>query len=91
MVLVYGKIKHFCSGQVEQSAPYVIFAKQGETIAFCMCGNSKNGPYCDGSHKGTGITPKVVTYEKETEIHACGCQQSKNRPMCDGTHKSLNQ
>lgn len=69
--------------------PFVINAKLGDTIAFCMCGNSKNGPYCDGSHKGTGITPKVVTYEKDTEIHACGCQQSKNKPMCDGTHKTL--
>ena len=53
-----------------------------------MCGNSKNGPYCDGSHKGSGITPKVITFDKDSTIHACGCQQSKGRPMCDGTHKN---
>ena len=72
-----------------QNKPFVINAKPGDTIAFCMCGNSKNGPYCDGSHKGTEITPKVVTFDKDTEVHACGCQQSKNKPMCDGTHKTL--
>jgi len=56
-----------------------------------MCGKSQNGPYCDGSHKGSGISPKVVTYDKDTTLHACGCQQSKNRPLCDGTHKSINE
>lgn len=74
-----------------QNHPYEIKAKPGETIAFCMCGKSKNGPFCDGSHKGSGIVPKVITYDKETTIFACGCQESKNRPFCDGTHKSLKQ
>lgn len=73
-----------------QSKPFEIQAKPGETIAFCMCGKSQNGPYCDGSHKGSGISPKVVTYDKDTTLHACGCQQSKNKPLCDGTHKSIN-
>jgi len=54
-----------------------------------MCSNSKNGPYCDGSHKGTGISPAVVRCDKDTIIHACGCQHSKNRPLCDGTHKTI--
>ena len=46
-----------------QNKPFEINVKSGETIAFCMCGNSKNGPYCDDSHKGTGISPQVVTYD----------------------------
>jgi len=74
-----------------QNKPFEIKAKESNTIAFCMCGESKNGPYCDGSHKGTGITPKVITYDKETTIHTCGCQQSKNRPFCDGTHSSISE
>jgi len=72
-----------------QSRPFEIHAKAGETIAFCMCGNSKNGPYCDGSHKGTGKSPKVITYDDDTMIHVCGCQQSQNRPLCDDTHKTI--
>jgi len=74
-----------------QNKPFKIRAKAGETIALCMCGNSKNGPYCDSSHKGTGISPNVITYDKDTSVHACGCQQSKNRPMCDETHKTINE
>jgi len=72
-----------------QNHPFEIIAKEGETIAFCMCGKSQNGPRCDGSHHGSGMGPKRITYDKETTIHACGCQQSKNRPMCDGTHETI--
>ncbi len=74
-----------------QSKPFEVQTKTGDTIEFCMCGKSQNGPYCDGSHKGSGISPKVVTYDKDATLHACGCQQSKNRPLCDGTHKSINE
>ena len=69
-----------------QTKPFAIEVSTGETKAFCMCGLSKNGPYCDGSHKTTDITPKVVTFEEDKSVYICGCQQSKNRPYCDGTH-----
>jgi CDGSH-type Zn-finger protein len=72
-----------------QNRPFEIQAKESNTIAFCMCGKSQNGPFCDGSHKGSGISPKVVTYDKDTTLHVCGCQKSKNRPLCDGTHKTI--
>jgi CDGSH-type Zn-finger protein len=72
-----------------QQKPFEIKVKSGDQIAFCMCGKSKNGPYCDGSHKGSGITPKVIKYDQEETLFACGCQQSKNRPFCDGSHTSL--
>ncbi len=39
--------------------------------------------------KGTGISPKAVSYDTDITIHACGCQQSKNKPMFDGTHKTI--
>jgi CDGSH-type Zn-finger protein len=26
-----------------------------ETVALCRCGQSKNRPFCDGSHKGCGF------------------------------------
>ncbi|NBS79664.1 CDGSH iron-sulfur domain-containing protein [bacterium] len=40
-----------------QSSPYKIDAKSGQTLAFCTCGQSKNPPFCDGSHKGSGKAP----------------------------------
>ncbi|NOR73357.1 MAG: CDGSH iron-sulfur domain-containing protein [Mariprofundaceae bacterium] len=72
-----------------QNEPFAVEVKAGETRAFCMCGLSKNGPFCDGSHVTTDKTPEVVTFEKDQTIHACGCQQSSNRPFCDGTHQTL--
>ncbi len=72
-----------------QGKPFAIEVKAGETKAFCMCGLSKNGPFCDGSHKTTNITPKVISYEEDKTVYACGCLQSNNRPFCDGSHKSL--
>lgn len=72
-----------------QKHPFMIEVKAGDTLYFCKCGKSKNGPYCDGSHKGTGFTPYEVHFERDDIIYACGCQQSGKRPFCDGTHKNL--
>ncbi|MCF8474929.1 MAG: CDGSH iron-sulfur domain-containing protein [Emcibacter sp.] len=69
-----------------QNEPFVIEVKEGEKKAFCLCGKSKNGPYCDGSHKGSGITPEVVIFDKARKVYACGCGKSAKRPYCDGTH-----
>lgn len=72
-----------------QNEPFAIDVQEGETKAFCMCGLSKNGPFCDGSHTSTDITPQVMTFEEDKTIYACGCQQSNKRPFCDGTHKDI--
>ena len=72
-----------------QNKPFVIDVKAGETKVFCMCGLSKNGPYCDGSHKTTDIKPQVVTFEEDKRIFVCGCRQSAKKPYCDGTHKNI--
>jgi len=74
-----------------QNKPFEIKVKKGDTIAFCMCRKSKNRPYCDGSHEGSRITPKVVTYDEDSEIFACGCRQSDGLPFYDGTHATLNE
>ncbi len=72
-----------------QTRPFKIEAKAGQTLAFCRCNRSKNGPYCDGSHAGSGISPYVVKFDQDKAISACGCQQSKNRPYCDGSHSKI--
>ncbi|MEE9579856.1 MAG: CDGSH iron-sulfur domain-containing protein, partial [Nitrosomonadaceae bacterium] len=72
-----------------QKEPFAIDVKVGVTKAFCACGLSMNGPYCDGSHVITDKTPYVVKFEEDKTIYACGCQESSNRPYCDGSHKKL--
>jgi CDGSH-type Zn-finger protein len=31
-----------------------------ESIALCRCGQSKNRPFCDGSHKGCGFVANEI-------------------------------
>ena len=73
---------------VAQKSPYVLDLKPG-VYAWCACGGSKNQPYCDGSHKGTGFSPKRVEITTEGKVAWCGCRQSSTKPYCDGTHRKL--
>ena len=74
---------------VAQKAPFAVEVKAGETYYWCACGRSKNQPFCDGAHKGTGIEPMAFTAEKTETAYLCGCKRSANPPFCDGAHKSL--
>lgn len=70
-----------------QQAPFMVEVKEGESKAYCMCGLSKNPPFCDGAHQGTKDVPMIVNYEKDETVYVCGCQASKNLPFCDGSHQ----
>lgn len=74
--------------QIAQKSPYVIEEQPGKKF-WCACGISKNQPYCDGSHKGTGITPVLVEITEPRKIAYCGCKRSAAMPICDGTHRNL--
>jgi len=74
---------------IAQKSPYQVDVEAGKTYFWCACGRSKNQPFCDGSHKGTGLTPVQFKAEESKTVWFCGCKQTKGQPMCDGTHKSL--
>jgi len=61
----------------------------GETYYWCACGKTKNQPFCDGSHKGTDISPVAYKAEATGKAFFCGCRHTKNEPLCDGSHKEL--
>ncbi len=71
-----------------QKQPYVIEESPG-TKVWCACGRSKNQPYCDGSHQGSGFTPIRVEITEKKTVAWCGCRQSGNKPFCDGSHRKL--
>ena len=62
---------------------------QGEEYYFCACGESKNQPFCDGSHKTTSFKPIAFTADKTDTAYLCMCKHSGNLPYCDGTHAKL--
>ena len=69
--------------------PFKIEVSAGDKKAFCMCGLSRNGPFCDGSHKTTDVRPEVIAFDENQTLFICGCRQSAKRPFCDGTHRTL--
>lgn len=74
---------------VAQKSPFAIDLEAGKTYWWCACGRSAKQPFCDGSHKGTGLSPMQYTAAGATKAWFCGCKASKKAPMCDGTHKTL--
>jgi len=74
---------------VAQKAPYPVEVEAGKTYYWCACGKSQKQPFCDGSHKDTGITSLAWTAEKSGPAYFCGCKASKTEPLCDGSHAKL--
>ena len=74
---------------IAQKAPYKIDLEAGKQYWWCACGQSKNQPFCDGSHKTTDFKPVQFTASESKEAYLCGCKNSANKPFCDGTHRKL--
>ena len=73
---------------IAQKKSYALDVEPGK-YAWCACGQSKNQPYCDGSHKGSEFRPIIVEISEKKTVHWCGCKHSQNKPYCDGSHKKL--
>jgi mannose-6-phosphate isomerase-like protein (cupin superfamily)/CDGSH-type Zn-finger protein len=74
---------------VARPKPCLVTLKGGRTYFWCSCGRSANQPFCDGSHKGTGLEPVKVVLPADEEVLLCGCKQTKTPPFCDGAHTNL--
>jgi glutamate synthase domain-containing protein 2/CDGSH-type Zn-finger protein len=75
--------------EVAGRKPAKVELTAGDTVHWCSCGRSKSQPYCDGSHRGTGMTPLAHAPEASGEAWLCLCKRTKNPPFCDGTHAKL--
>lgn len=72
-----------------RKSPYPIAVEAGREYWWCACGRSQAQPLCDGSHRGTGVTPIPFTAATSGEVWLCGCKASGAKPYCDGTHSRL--
>lgn len=74
---------------VAQTSPYQVELVEGETYFYCRCGRSKEQPFCDGSHEGTGIEPLEFVAPSTGTFNLCGCKATDDEPWCDGTHNVI--
>lgn len=56
---------------------------------WCACGRSQTQPFCDGSHKGTGLAPLKFTLAEAKTVALCNCKHTCAAPFCDGSHSRL--
>lgn len=75
--------------KIAQKAPYPVEVEAGKTYFWCACGLSANQPFCDGSHKGSGLDPVKYTADDTKRVFFCGCKASAASPLCDGSHNTL--
>jgi len=80
----------FSTAKIYDKKPVKIEAIKGKIYMYCACGNSRNQPFCDGTHRLSHyqikIKPIPWTCRQSGEYFLCNCKQAKLRPFCDGTH-----
>jgi CDGSH-type Zn-finger protein len=71
-----------------QRGPFVQRCSAGKH-AWCRCGASADYPLCDGTHRGSAVSPLKITLAAETTVVWCACGHTANPPFCDGSHSRL--
>ncbi len=75
--------------KIAKKGPFEVKLEAGKSYYWCACGQSKNQPFCDGSHKGSEFSPVNFTAKESGPAYLCGCKRSGNKPFCDGTHNKI--
>ena len=74
---------------IADNKPKGVDLKAGDQVWWCRCGRSQKQPFCDGSHKGTGMEPMPFTAERDDRYFFCQCKRTGDQPLCDGSHKKI--
>jgi len=69
--------------RIAAKQPEVLTLEAG-TYYWCQCGRSRDQPFCDGSHEGTGFEP-VEFIVDETKEAPCA-SANRRRPRSSAMH-----
>jgi len=56
-------------GQNAGNEPIAVEVEKDKSYYWCSCGESKNQPFCDGSHKDTEFTPATYKAEETKTVY----------------------
>jgi len=88
LCVIQSEITNMSEPICPQKSPYMKKVQPG-VYWWCACGHSKDQPFCDGSHSGTGMGPVKVEITEEKTVAFCGCKKSASGATCDGSHSRL--
>ncbi len=77
--------------KIADTKPIAVNLEAGEEYYWCSCGQSRNQPFCDGSHRGTEFTPTTFSVGEAQEAYLCQCKRTSTPPFCDGAHARLDE
>src|SRR6185436_14623530 len=64
--------------RIARFRPYYFKPVPGKAYLWCACGRSATQPFCDGSHKGSGIEAvRYVAAERDREVLLCVCKHRR--------------
>jgi len=66
--------------------PFKIKLIADKSYSYCLCEKSKDGVFCDGSHRGSEFNPKRFKVLKDKNYNLCSCKKTNGAPYCDGSH-----
>ena len=72
-----------------ENRPFTVSLEKDQKYFWCSCGLTTDQPFCDGSHKGSGMKSVMFDVDKDMDVQLCGCKQTKNPPYCDGSHLKI--
>ena len=64
------------SPKVAAKFPAAVVLEPGAYF-WCACGKSKNQPFCDGSHQGSGIFPVQFKIDNKREVFCASASKRK--------------
>lgn len=74
---------------IAQKEPVAVEVEKDQEYWWCSCGKSTSQPFCDGSHKGTGLSPLQYVAKRDQTVYFCACKRTEGQPLCDGSHSTL--
>ena len=69
-----------------QKASMPVEVEEDKNYFWCAFGKSAKQPFCDGSHKYTGVSRVKYMAKASKKVFFCVCKQSAKAQLCDGAH-----